>query len=91
MDISQYRTADSVKQIYREAEALSLLTHKNIIDLYHAFVLETQFVLIMEYAAGGELKGFVRERKGISELEAQIIMKQISSAVYYCHSKGIVH
>lgn len=45
----------------------------------------------MEYAPGGELKQYIREKGSISEIECQSIMNQICSAVHYCHQKGVIH
>ena len=42
-------------------------------------------VLVMEYAAGGELYDFLSERKVLAEEEARRIFRQIATAVYYCH------
>jgi serine/threonine protein kinase len=44
-----------IQNIYKEAEYLKKLQHKNIIQLYHAFVENKQLVMIMECASGGEL------------------------------------
>lgn len=44
-----------------------------------------KIVLVMEYAAGGELYDFLSERKVLAEEEARRIFRQISTAVYYCH------
>lgn len=92
IDITHFmKNADLVKEIFRESKNLRFLSHPNIIKLYHAFIYQKDFVLIMEYAAGGELKEFVNERGGCSEIQAQSIMRQISKAIYYCHTKGIIH
>jgi serine/threonine protein kinase len=64
-----------IQEIYREAESLKKLTHKNIIALYHAFVEGKQLCMIMEYAAGGELYKYVEEKKRVSEVEARRIMQ----------------
>lgn len=67
------------------------LQHKNIIRLYSAFVVDTDICLIMEYADGGELVDIVREKDGLSELEARNIVKQVTLAMQMCHSKGVIH
>lgn len=67
------------------------LQHRNIIRLYSTFVVNTDICLIMEYADGGELVDFVRDKDGLSELEARNIVKQVTLAMQLCHSKGIVH
>ena len=44
-----------------------------------------KIVLVMEYAAGGELYDYLSESKVLSEEEARRIFRQVASAVYYCH------
>jgi serine/threonine protein kinase len=51
-----------------------MLDHPNIINMKEAFIHGDHIILIIEYAAGGELKKFVRERGGCTEDEAQMIM-----------------
>lgn len=48
-------------------------------------------VLVMEYAAGGELYDYLSERKKLNEDEARRIFRQIVTAVYYCHKHKICH
>ena len=55
-------------------------------------IFKNQCILLMEYAAGGELWKHVKEMEnGISEIEARNIIKQILNAIEQCHNKGIVH
>jgi len=44
-----------------------------------------KIVLVMEYAAGGELYDFLNDRKILQDGEARRIFRQVASAVYYCH------
>lgn len=67
------------------------LRHKNIIDLYHAFIEGKQMIMIMELATGGELTDFVRKKGRLDEIEARRIIIQIINAIAYCHSSGVVH
>lgn len=48
-------------------------------------------MLVMEYAAGGELYDYLSERKVLSEQEARRIFRQIATAVFYCHKHKICH
>ena len=80
-----------IEEIYREAESLKKMTHKNIIQLYHAFVTGKDIVMIMEYAGGGEVFQLVEKEGKLSEKDARDIFKQIVNAVNYCHKRGIVH
>ena len=63
-----------------------MLNHKNIIKLYSAFVLKNELILIMEYADGGELVTYVEEKKGLQEVEARMLIKQVIAAIESCHS-----
>jgi protein-serine/threonine kinase len=68
-------SANMIQEIYREAESLKKLNHKNIIALYHAFLEGKQLCMIMEYAAGGELYKYVEEKKRVIEVEARRIVQ----------------
>lgn len=48
-------------------------------------------MLVMEFAAGGELYDYLSERKVLTEDEARRVFRQISTAVYYCHKHKICH
>ena len=53
------------------------------------FENKEKMVLVMEYAAGGELYDYLSERKVLTELEARRVFRQVASAVYYCHKVTI--
>ncbi|XP_054276428.1 NUAK family SNF1-like kinase 1 isoform X2 [Macrosteles quadrilineatus] len=82
--------ADLIR-IRREIQIMSSVQHPNIIHIYEVFENREKMVLVMEYAAGGELYDFLSERKVLSEEEARRIFRQISTAVYYCHKHKICH
>ena len=73
--ISLVSSASTIQEIYREAESLKKLNHKNIVALYHAFLEGKQLCMIMEYAAGGELYKYVEEKKRLTETEARRIFQ----------------
>lgn len=82
--------ADLVR-IRREIQIMSSVQHPNIIHIYEVFENREKMVLVMEYAAGGELYDFLSERKVLSEEEARRLFRQIATAVYYCHKHKICH
>lgn len=45
----------------------------------------------MEYASGGELKGYLKKRGKLDEDEAKEIFMQLIQCVHYCHQKRIIH
>ena len=83
--------AEEINSLYKEANSLKQLRHKNIIELYHAFVEGKQLIMIMELASGGELLDYVSKKGKLDETEARQIIIQICQAIAYCHSNGVVH
>jgi len=47
--------------------------------------------LVQEFVQGGELFDELQRRKVFSEMIAADIMRQLLSAIVYCHERGIVH
>jgi serine/threonine protein kinase len=57
--------------VFREAEMLKSMHHKNIVKILNCFTLPNmQFVFIMEYCQGGELLEYVKKKGKLSEEEA---------------------
>nr|XP_036224756.1 serine-rich adhesin for platelets isoform X8 [Bactrocera oleae] len=82
--------ADLVR-IRREVQIMSSVQHPNIIHIYEVFENREKMVLVMEFAAGGELYDYLSERKVLNEEEARRIFRQVATAVYYCHKHKICH
>ncbi|XP_034486506.1 mucin-19 isoform X3 [Drosophila innubila] len=82
--------ADLVR-IRREVQIMSSVQHPNIIHIYEVFENREKMVLVMEFAAGGELYDYLSERKVLNEVEARRIFRQVATAVYYCHKHKICH
>lgn len=59
--------------------------------LYEFYQDKINFYLITEYIDGGELFDKISQVKCFSEEDTAIIIKQLLSAVVYCHSRKIVH
>ena len=92
MDIgSELGSANMIQGIYKEAEALKALQHKNIVKLYHGFIDGKRFVMIMEAAMGGQLLDYLRDHKVFPETVAREIVLQVVQAMLYCHSRGVIH
>jgi calcium-dependent protein kinase len=47
--------------------------------------------LVIEYIEGGELFGEIEKRKMLTERMAADIIKQLLSAIIYCHKRNIAH
>ena len=72
-----------------EARIVAKLNHVNIITVFDVGVHDGHHYIAMELVPGENLDD--RIKKGMSEQEALIIMKQIASALDFAHSKHIIH
>lgn len=77
--------------VLSEVDVLRQLDHPNIVRLYEFSETDTHYELVLDYCAGGELLKRVTQRKSLDEKTAANLMRQIFSAVAYCHKNGIVH
>src|SRR5690349_16512327 len=52
---------DLIQRFKREAETLQKLDHPNIVKFLDTFELEGQYVIVMEYLAGGSLHDLIKK------------------------------
>lgn len=74
-----------------EITILRSLDHPNILKLYEVYETESTIYLVTELCEGGELFFHITKKSFLTEEEAAIIMRQIFSAVAYCHENKICH
>lgn len=69
------------------------MSHQNIVKIYEAFETDDHVYLVMEYVAGDNLYGYLKQHKHsrLDEKEAKRIFKQLLTALAYCHRKSIAH
>ncbi len=77
--------------ITNEIKVLKTLDHPSILKIYEFYQDEINYYLITEYCSGGELYDRIIKMKNFSEVKAAQLMKQVLSAVAYCHKRKIVH
>ena len=86
---------DDLDRFKREIEVLKKIDHPNVIKLYEKYESDNHIYLVMEKCDGGELFDdlMIRMESGkmYSEKEVAIIMRQVLSAIQYCHEKKICH
>lgn len=85
------RMGASHKKFIAEVEILSRLDHPNILKIYEMMEDGKRYYIVSELCSGGELFTYITSRSFLSEPIAANIMRQVLSAVAYCHSQGIVH
>ena len=77
--------------INKEINILKNLDHPNIIKVYEFYSSEKYVYIINELCTGGELFDKIVDVKHFSESVACNIMRQLLSAIAYCHEKGVIH
>ena len=85
----------NLEKFQREINILINADHPNIIKLYEIFESKRSYYLIMEECKGGEVFDriieHIQKKDMYSEKNASIILRQMMSAVEYCHNNGIAH
>ncbi|CAD8100160.1 unnamed protein product [Paramecium primaurelia] len=79
------------ERLMNEVKMLQKLDHPNIIKVFEFYQDERFFYIVTELCTGGELFDKIRHEGSFSEKKAAEIMKQILSAINYCHDEKIVH
>lgn len=80
-------SADGRARFEREARALALLDHPNIVRIHDFGVEDGESYLVMELVEGGDLS----KKLPLPVNEAVSLTKQLSAAVGYAHGLGVVH
>ena len=78
-------------EFFNEVDILSRADHPNIVRLYEFYEDDKYYHLVTEFITGGELFDFIIKTRMLSEPIAAHFMKQLLSAIAYCHANNIVH
>lgn len=78
-------------QFLTEIDTLRSLHHPNIIELYDVYISPDKIYIIMELMEGGELFDYVVRKGTLTEEEASRIVRKVTSALVYMHSKNVIH
>jgi calcium/calmodulin-dependent protein kinase I len=87
----------SVQMLQTEIKMMQALNHPNICKFIEVYTQRKESNrppecrIILEYLEGGSLHSLVRRRGYLSELECWYLLRQVLSALSYCHSKNVVH
>ena len=84
--------SDFRSRFLREAQAISRLSHPNILPLIEFGEDQGMLYLVMPLAREGTLRDLIKQRNGpLPPEEAIPLFIQLCNAVQYAHEQGIVH
>ena len=88
-------SSEFLERFRREARAIGMLNHPNIVDvtdfgLTHVFGQKIAY-LVMELLEGQPLAERIRERGKLSLPETVIILRQVAAAIDEAHRAGVFH
>lgn len=84
-----------IERFQREARAVAMLRHPNIVQVYDFSVTDAQPYLVMEYLPGGTLTNHLfalRESNRIFGFSlVNRLLTSMAEALQYAHARGVVH
>ncbi|KAL5022554.1 hypothetical protein ScPMuIL_001709 [Solemya velum] len=79
-------------KVFKEIELFHLCEGRdNILQLHEYFEEEDRFYLVFEKMKGGTLLANIERRGHLSEREAGLVIRDITKALDFLHTKGIAH
>ncbi len=89
---SEYNSdKEFLERFQREAQAASLMSHHNIVNLLDVGVEGEYRYLVLEYVSGNTLKEIIRQKGILGTNTAIQVTIRILSALQHAHDNGIIH
>ncbi|KAJ3293624.1 serine/threonine-protein kinase KIN2 [Borealophlyctis nickersoniae] len=86
------RTDDTKEtRIIREAAIMLLLDHPHIVRLHEVVMSRDYYYMFFELVNGGQMLDYIISHGKLREKSARKFIRQIVSAIDYCHQNSIVH
>ncbi len=82
--------SECVQRLQREARVLRKLSHPHILPLLDDGIFGSSYYLVMPYMQRGNLRERLMQGEMTPE-EAGIILHQLTDALVYAHTQGIIH
>ena len=74
-----------------EVKIMSNIKHPNIMHLYELLETNNNYYLVLDYCRSGDMEGHVEKHKGLGEVEAVYLLKQIMNGFKELHKHKIMH
>ncbi|EHN03704.1 YBR028C-like protein [Saccharomyces cerevisiae x Saccharomyces kudriavzevii VIN7] len=80
-----------LERTFAERSILSEIEHPNIVKLFYSFHDNSKLYLLLQYIPGGELFYHLKEHGTLDETTVSFYAAEISCALKFLHSKGVVY
>lgn len=88
--VLHYREEGALARFQREAKAIALLRHRNILIVYEYGEERNWPYIVMEYVQGGTLSNYIANQ-AMDWTSAVNITIPVAEALAYAHRQGIIH
>ena len=83
--------AEFRRRFHAESQAVAMLSHPNIMNVYDVSHSENVDYIVMELIEGLTLKQYMQQKGALNWREALHLATQIAKALEHAHSRGIIH
>ena len=83
--------AEFRRRFHAESQAVAMLGHPNIMNVYDVSHSENVDYIVMELIEGLTLKQYMQQKGALNWREALHLSTQIAKALEHAHSRGIIH
>ena len=85
------RDKEFVRRFHAEGEAVAMLSHPNIVQVYDVSSTESANFIVMELVSGISLRQYMEKKGVLNWKETLHFAMQIAKGLEHAHSRGIVH
>lgn len=78
-------------QVKKEISIMKDLDHPNIVRIFEVLMSTEQLYIVMDFVSGGELYAKITRGGRLSDTEGRRYVRQLCSALNYCHSRNVCH
>jgi serine/threonine protein kinase len=79
------------RKVFQEILAMRSIKSPYILPLYEVFESTNHLLLVIEYAPGGDLLHYVKNKGKLTEAEAAYMLRQLVEGLKACHARNIIH
>ena len=78
-------------QVKKEISIMKSLEHPNIVQIYEVLSSAEYLYIVMDFVSGGELYTKIARGGKLGNNECRKYVRQLCSALEYCHSRNVCH